>query len=100
MELTTAAVGGPASNAAERMASALLEAERRLQAGHRLGDIVAGLGVSRSTYYRWRRRFEGMSSGGVARLRDLERENTRLRRVVADQALAIEALRELSRGTY
>ena len=82
------------------MATRLLEAERLLQSGQSLDAVVATLGISRTTYYRWRRRFEGISSGGVARIRDLERENTRLRRVVVDQALAIETMREISRGTF
>jgi hypothetical protein len=56
--------------------------------------------VSATTYYRWRRTFDGMSKEGVRRIRDLERENQRLRRIVADKALEIEFLREVSRGTY
>ena len=83
-----------------RVASALLEADRLLGSGHTLDAVVRTLGVSKSTYYRWRRRFEGLTTGGVARVRDLERENTRLRRIVADNALEIEMLREVSRGTY
>ena len=83
-----------------RVASALLEADRLLGSGHPLDAVVRTLGVSKSTYYRWRRRFEGLTTGGVARVRDLERENTRLRRIVADNALEIEMLREVSRGTY
>jgi putative transposase len=84
----------------ERVASALLEADRLLGSGHSPDAVARALGISRSTYYRWRRRFEGLTTGGVARVRDLERENTRLRRIIADSALEIEMLRELSRGTY
>ena len=91
---------GIEQNVAERVAAALLEADRMLESGAPLADVVDVLGISRSTYYRWRRRFEGLTRGGVARVRDLERENLRLRRIVADQALEIEMLRELSRGTY
>ena len=85
---------------AEEIATALLEAEQQLKRGLPLAEVTARLGVSQSTFYRWRRRFEGMTTGGVARIRDLERENTRLRRIVADKDLEIEMLRELSRGTY
>ena len=85
---------------AEEIATALLEAEQQLQRGRALTDVTAQLGVSTSTFYRWRRQFEGMTTGGVARIRDLERENMRLRRIVADRDLEIEMLRELSRGTY
>jgi hypothetical protein len=76
--------------------------ERRRRAGVALGTILAELGISRSTYGRWRRRFPDLAPapGSNAQLRDLQRENARLRRIVADSALEIEALRELSRGTY
>jgi len=92
--------GARARTSAERIASALLEADRMLASGRPLGEVVAELGISRSTYYRWRRGFEGVTSTGIARIRDLSRENTRLRRIVADNALQIEMLREISRGTY
>ena len=90
--------GGQRSD--EEIATALLEVDRLVRAGRPLVDVVVELGISRTTYYRWRRRFEGLSSGGVARVRELSRENVRLRRIVADNALEIEMLRELSRGTY
>jgi putative transposase len=83
----------------EQIASALLEVDRLVRAGRPLPKALAEVGVPRTTYYRWRRRFEGLTSGGVARIRDLSRENTRLRRIVADKVLEIEMLRELSRGT-
>jgi putative transposase len=70
-----------------------------LASGRPLRDVVASLGISRSTYQRWRRRSEGLT-GGADRLLELEQENTRLRRIVADRDLEIEMLRELSRGTY
>ena len=76
------------SGSDERIASALVEADALLGSGHPLDAVVRTLGISKSTYYRWRR------------LRDLEVENTRLRRIVADNALEIEMLREISRGTY
>ncbi len=88
------------TNRTERVASALLQAEKLLESGRPLGEVVAELGVSPSTFYRWRRQFHGMTTSGVARIRDLERENTRLRRIVADRDLEIEMLREISRGTY
>jgi len=84
----------------EQIAGALLDIERQLRAGRPLADALATVRISRATYYRWRRSFEGLSSGGVARIRDLTRENARLRRIVADNALEIEMLRELTRGTY
>jgi hypothetical protein len=85
---------------AEEIASALLDVDRLVASGQPLATAVANVGVSTTTYYRWRRTFDGMSKEGVRRIRDLERENQRLRRIVADKALEIEFLREVSRGTY
>lgn len=84
----------------DQVVAALADAERLLFAGRTIAEVVSTLGISQTTYYRWRCRFDGLTSGDIARIRDLERENGRLRRIVADKALEIEALRELSRGTY
>lgn len=84
----------------EQITKALLDIERLMRSGRSLPDALATIGISRTTYYRWRRRFEGVTSGGVARIRDLERENMRLRRLIVDRDLEIETLREISRGTY
>jgi putative transposase len=51
-------------------------------------------GISEQTYYRWRRRYQGMTVPEARRLKQLEQENVRLKRLVADQALANEALKE------
>lgn len=80
--------------------AALRRVDQQRFAGRPLAEILGGLGVSLSTYYRWRRRFDGLRGADVARVRDLERENARLRRIVADSALEIEALREISRGGW
>jgi hypothetical protein len=84
----------------EQIAGILLEIERRARSGQPLAEALAAVRISRTTYYRWRQSFEGLSTGGGARFRDLPREPARLRRIVADQALEIEMLRELTRGTY
>jgi putative transposase len=86
--------------AANEISTMLAEADRLLDAGRPVAHVLADLGISRTTYYRWRRRFDGATSGDIARIRDLERENGRLRRIVADKTLEIEALREISRGSY
>ena len=56
------------------------------------------LEVSEQTYHRWRNQYGGMKADDAKRLRQLERENTRLKRIVADKELEIDALREISRG--
>jgi transposase-like protein len=58
------------------------------------------LGVSENTYHRWRNQFGGMKADDVKRLRELERENQRLKRIVANQALDIDGLREIARGNF
>lgn len=56
--------------------------------------------VSKDTYYRWRKEFGGLQIDQVKKLKDLERENMRLKRLVADQALDISILKEVSKGNF
>ena len=58
-----------------------------LGAGKTIGQVVQQLGVSEQTFHRWRNQYGGMKAGDAKRLKELEQENTRLKRVVADQAL-------------
>jgi hypothetical protein len=57
-------------------------------------------GVSEQTYYRWRKEFGGMDVVQARRLKELEQENTRLKKLVADQALDIQILKEVNRGNF
>ncbi|HJP89763.1 MAG TPA: transposase [Candidatus Limnocylindrales bacterium] len=84
----------------QEMAAILIEIDRHLTTGRSLASAATEAGISTATYYRWRRLLLGVSKDGVGRVRDLERENLRLRRIVTDKLLEIEFLRELSRGTY
>jgi hypothetical protein len=65
-----------------------------------VADAVRSIGVTEVTYYRWRQEFGGLKSNQVKRLKDLERENTRLRRAVSDLTLDKLILQEASRGNY
>jgi len=56
--------------------------------------------VSEQTYYRWRNQFGGMKADDVKRLKELEAENTRLKRIVADQVLENQALKEIAKGNW
>jgi putative transposase len=58
------------------------------------------LEVSEATYHRWRAQYGGMKADDVKRLKELESENAKLKRIVADQLLDIEGLKELSRGNF
>jgi transposase-like protein len=68
--------------------------------GKDLAEVARHLEVTESTYHRWRNQFGGMKADDAKRLRELERENTRLKRIVADKELEIDALREISRGNW
>ena len=81
----------------EQVIRKLREADRML-AEHR--DIAKELGVSENTYHRWRNQYGGMKADDVKRLKELERENQRLKRIVANQALDIDGLREIARGNF
>lgn len=62
--------------------------------------MIKQIEVSEQTYFRWRNQFGGMKADDVKRLKELEAENQRLKRIVADQALDIQGLKELSRGNF
>jgi transposase-like protein len=83
---------------AEQIISRLREAEVELAKGVKTGAVCRKLGISEQTYYRWRREYGGLRIDQAKRLKQLERENTRLKKVVADQALDIAILKEVSEG--
>ena len=85
---------------AEQIIGKLRQAEVRLAEGKRVVEIVRELGVSEQTYYRWRREYGGLKVSQAKRLKDLERENGRLKRVVADLTLDKLILEEAARGNF
>jgi transposase-like protein len=68
--------------------------------GQNVAEAIRTIGVSEVTYYRWRQEFGGLKSDQVKRLKDLEAENTRLRRAVSDLTLDKLILQEAARGNY
>jgi transposase-like protein len=84
----------------EQVIRKLREADRMLAEGKSVGEVCRHLEVSEPTYHRWRNQFGGMKADDVKRLKELERENTRLKRIVADQALNIDALEEVAKGNW
>ena len=84
----------------EQVVRKLREADRLLGEGIELPEVVKQLEVSEQTYYRWRNQFGGMKAEDVKRLKELEVENARLKRIVADQVLEVQALKEISRGNW
>ncbi len=85
---------------AETIIGMLRAAEVRLSQGQTVGQIVRSLGVSEQSYYRWRKEYGGMDVSQAARLRELERENTRLRKAVSDLTLDKVILNEALTGKY
>jgi transposase-like protein len=85
---------------AEEIIGKLREAEVALAQGQSLATVVRKLGVSEQTYYRWRREYGGLRVEQAKRLKELERENSRLKRLVADQALDNAMLRDVAEGNF
>jgi len=84
----------------EQIIAKLREAEVGLNAGQELAVVCRQLEISEQTYYRWRQQYGGMKADEMKRLKELEKENSRLKRLVADQALDIQILKEVARGNF
>ena len=84
----------------EQVVRKLREAERLQAEGADLDAVCRHLEVSVQTFQRWRTQYKAMRPEDVARLKQLERENTRLKRIVGEQALDIDMLREVARGNF
>ena len=83
---------------AEEIIAKLREADVLLGQGKRVAEVVKALGVSEVTYYRWRQEYGGLKADQVKRLKELETENARLRRAVADLTLDKLILKEAASG--
>ena len=84
----------------ERIITALREAEVGLARGKSVKLISRELGITEQTYYRWRREYGGMKVSQARRLKELERENGRLKRAVADLTLDKLILEEAAKGNF
>jgi putative transposase len=84
----------------EQIINKLREAEVMLSQGATLSVILKKIGVSDVTYYRWRKEYGGMRIDQAHRLKQLEQENTRLKKLVADLSLDNAILEEASRGNF
>lgn len=85
---------------AEQIIRSLREAEIHLSKGERIGQVARKLGITEQTYYRWRREYGGMQVEQAKRLKELEHENSRLKKLVADLSLDNSILKEVSRGNF
>jgi putative transposase len=85
---------------AEQIIGKLREAEVLLGQGATVAEVSRKLGVTEQTYYRWRREYGGMRLEQARRLKELEKENGRLKRLVADLILDNAILKEATRGNF
>jgi len=85
---------------AEQIIGKLRTAEIELAKGLTTAEVVRKLGITEQTYYRWRKEYGGLRLDQAKRLKELEKENTRLKKLVADQALDNAILKEVSSGKF
>ncbi len=78
----------------------LREADRLLAEGKQVPEVAKHLEISEQTYHRWRKQYGGLKADDSKRLKELAKENIRLKRIVADKELEIDALREIAEGNF
>ncbi len=84
----------------EEIVAKLRQVDVLVSQGQNVSDAVRTIGVTEVTYYRWRQAYGGLKTDQVRRMKDLETENARLRKAVADLTLDKLILQEASRGNY
>ena len=84
----------------EQVIRKLREADKLLAEGADIATVAKHLEVSEQTFHRWRNQYGGMKADDAKRLKELERENARLKHIVADQVLDIEMLKEVAKGNF
>jgi putative transposase len=84
----------------EQVVRKLREADKLLAEGADIATVAKHLEVSEQTFYRWRNQYGGMKADDAKRLKELERENARLKGIVADQVLDIAMLKEVAKGNF
>ncbi len=84
----------------EQVIRKLREAERLIGEGKTIPEAAKELGISEQTFHRWRNQYGGMKADDAKRLKELERENATLKRIVADKELEVVALKEIAKGNW
>ena len=84
----------------EQVVRKLTEADRLLAGGDDVAAVCRALSVSEQTYYRWRNQFGGLKAQDAKRLKELEAENARLKRLLAEADLEKDMLREIAKGEF
>lgn len=83
-------------NTPEQIVTKLRQAQMEIGKGATVDQVCRKLGITDQTYYRWKREYGGMEIDQLARLKELERENGRLKKIVAEQAMDIDALKDIA----
>jgi putative transposase len=65
------------------------------ESGSKVGDLCRTYGIAENTYYRWKSKYSGLELSDLKKMREIEMENSQLKRIVADQALQIHAMKEV-----
>lgn len=84
----------------EQVIRKLAEGEKLLNAGGDVAEVCRQLEITESTWHRWRSQYGGMKANDAKRLKELEHENGRLKKMVAEQALDIDMLRFVAKGKF
>jgi putative transposase len=84
----------------EQIVRKVAEGQRLLAEGKSVDEVAKYIEVTPATWYRWVNQYGGMKADDAKRLRELEKENQRLKKIVADQALDIDMLREVAQGKF
>ena len=87
-------------HSAEEIVNKLRQAEVELSKGGSVASVCKLLGVTEQTYYRWRKEYGGLKTDQAKKLKDLEKENARLKRLLADAELDKAILKEAASGNY
>ena len=85
---------------ADQIISKLREAEVEISKGQTIGQVVKKLGITEQTYYRWRKEYGGLRTDQAKRFKELEKENARLKRLLADAELDKAILKEAASGNF
>jgi len=91
---------GKVNYSTEQIIVKLREVEVLCGQGKTIGEAVRQIGVTEQTYYRWRKKYGGMNTSEARRYKDMEKENARLKRLVADLSLDNAILKDVSEGNF
>ena len=87
-------------HSAEQIVKHLRDADQMLGEGKTVAQVCKKLGVTEVSYYRWRREYDGATRNQVKRLKELEKENSQLKRLLADQVVENRVLKDIAEGKF